>query len=165
MLQQSFARLDDALIERVFQPLSDLIMQRFGLDRLRAACFCLDGASLAWILSQAGALGNAATGWHATQLCWRAVMLVLGLMAMSSLRSLFQRMAGRRAANPLRSAMAPHRCLALAMLLAQLVDIGSLAGWAALAMLGLVVVGMYFSACLPRPPLHRRAARLADAKA
>lgn len=163
-MQASFTRLDDALIERLFQPLADTIMNRFGLDRLRAACLCLDGASLAWIISQAGALGQAVSGWNAGTACLHVLLLILGLAAMTSLRSLFQRIS-TRGANPLRSAMVPHRGLALALLIGQALTVYGLAGWAELAMLGLAAAALYLSACRPRPPVRRSAAWLLDAKA
>jgi len=162
-MHASFSRLDDALIERLFQPLADTVMDRFGLDRLRAACFCLDAASLAWIVSQAGGLGRDVGGWDAGPACLRLLLLVLGLAAMSSLRTLFQRMVAG-GANPLRVAMVPHRGLALALFLGQLMTAGGLAGWAELAMLGLAAAGLYLGACRARPPAHRRVAWLADAK-
>lgn len=163
-MQASFTRLDDALIERLFQPLADTIMGRFGLDRLRAACLCLDGASLAWIIAQAGALGRDVTHWNAGSAFLHFLMLVLGLAAMTSLRSLFQRLS-TRGANPLRSAMLPHRGLALALLVGQFLTVYGLAGWAELLMLGLAAIALYLGACRPRPPVRRSAAWLLDAKA
>ena len=81
---------------------------------------------------------------------------------MTSLRSVFQQMVAR-GANPLRAAMVPHRGLALALFVGQLVTAGGFAGWAELAMLGLATTGLYLGACRPRPPAHRRAGWLAEA--
>ena len=76
-------------------------------------------------------------GWSAGEACLRFLLLVLGLVAMTSLRSVFQQMVAR-GANPLGAAMQPHRGLALALFVGQLVtSLGGFAGWAELAMLGL----------------------------
>lgn len=164
-MQRNLARLDDVLIERLFQPLADTVQNRFGVDRLHAACFCLDGAALAWIASQAGTLGHAVSHWHGTLAIGRGLLLLLGLVAITSLRTLFQRLPRRPGANPLRASMLPHRSMALILLAAQCVDLTSLGGWTELAMLALIAVALYFSACLPRPPAHRRATNLVGAEA
>ncbi|MBV9248028.1 MAG: hypothetical protein JO227_02115 [Acetobacteraceae bacterium] len=158
------ARFDDALIERVFQPLADSIMDRFGIDRFRAACFCLDAASIAWILSQAGVLGDAVTQWNAGVAFLRLLLLILGLASLTSLRSLFRRVSGSRRANPLRPAMLPHRGAVLVLLVAQLAQLDGVATLAELAMLSSVACALYLSACAPRPPAHRRAAWWAEAR-
>ncbi len=164
-MRHSFARLDDSLIEGAFQPVSDIISERFGLDRLRAACFCLDGASLAWVLSRAGILSDALRPTEIGSACLQVLLLVLGLVALTSLRTLFHRVAGSRAANPLRAAMLPHRAVVLALIVAQSLNLTGMPDLAGLAMLGLAAAALYFSACTSRPPARRRVGRLADAKA
>ena len=120
-----FAALDDNLIDRMFQPLADRIAGRFGIGRFRAATLCIDGAALAWLLSQAGALAEAVSGGGAAA-CWMpALTLLLGLVALTSLRTLFQRASGgRTTANPLRQAMRLHRAAVLLLLLARLARLG-----------------------------------------
>ncbi len=84
-MQVSFARFDDALMERLFQPVADLVTYRTCLDRLHIAGFCLDAAAVAWILSQAGALTLAVTQWEVGAALPRMLLLVLGLVALTSL--------------------------------------------------------------------------------
>jgi hypothetical protein len=160
-MQASFARFDSALIEHVFQPLADLITDRIGLDRLRAVGICLDAASVAWILSQAGALTHAVTQWDAAASILRILSLVLGLIALTSLRVVFRRARIRNGANPLRAAMRPHRGIVLALLAARLVALAGFAGMADLAMLGFAGCALYLGACAARPPVHRRSQWLA----
>jgi hypothetical protein len=163
-MQRHFARLDDALIERVFQPLADAITQRFGLGRLRAACFCLDGASIAWILSQSRGLGEAATAWHAGDASLRGILLLLGLVAMSSLRTLFQRLgADGSSGSPLRRAMLPHRAVVLALLAGRTVNADGMEALADMAMLALAAAALYLGACAAPPPVRRRSSDMAQA--
>jgi hypothetical protein len=121
-MQLNFIPLDDTLIERVFQPVADALSDRFGLDRRRAACICIDVASVGWILSQARALSDAVMGWQAGTSVLRMAVLLLGLAALTGLRGLFHRLTGEAKANPLRPAMRPHRAVVLLMLVARLVD-------------------------------------------
>jgi hypothetical protein len=160
-MQASFARFDSALIERVFQPLADLITDRIGLDRLRVVGLCLDAASIAWILSQAGALTHAVTQWDGAASLPRVLLLLLGLVALSSLRVVFRRARIRNGANPLRAAMLPHRGIVLALLVARLVALGGFAGVADLAMLGFAGCALYLGACAAPPPVRRRSRWLA----
>jgi len=160
-MQASFARFDNALIEHVFQPLADLITDRIGLDPLRVVGICLDAASIAWILSQAGALTQAVTQWDAAASFLRMLLLVLGLVALTSLRVVFRRGRIRNGANPLRVAMLPHRGIVLALLAARLVALAGFAGVADLAMLGFAGCALYLGACAARPPARRRSRWLA----
>ena len=155
-----FAALDDNLIDRMFQPLADRIAGRLGIGRFRAATLCIDGAALAWLLSQAGALAEAVSGGGAAA-CWMpALTLLLGLVALTSLRTLFQRASGgRTTANPLRQAMRLHRAAVLLLLLARLARLGygvSFADAADLAMLVAATASLYFGACSGAPPMARR---------
>jgi hypothetical protein len=156
-MQASFSRFDDALIERAFQPLADSITTRIGLDRLRIAGLCLDAASLAWIVSQAGALADAMTQSDPIAAVFRVVLLLLGLVALTSLRTLFRRVGARTGANPLRVAMLPHRGIVLALLVARLPTLTGFAGMADLAMLGFAACALYLGACASRPPVQRNA--------
>lgn len=151
-----FARLDDALFDRFFQPASDMIAHRAGIARTIAACWCVDAASLSWIGSRVPSLSETVKAWHATQAFTGLAMLMLGLVALLSLRTLFRR-AGSKSANPLRAAMRSHRAIALLMLLAQFAQLRGfgLADLADLAMLIFAVAAMYLGACAERPPVRR----------
>jgi hypothetical protein len=155
-MRKTFAPLDDLLIERLFQPLSDLIMYRVGFGLGAVACFCIDLASLAWIVSRAGGLSGAVAGRDADNACLDLFLLVLGLVALVSLRTLFRR-TRCRPGNPLRMAMRPHRGIVLLMLVARLgrFEAANLADAADVAMLLFVTSALYLGACSERPPVHR----------
>jgi hypothetical protein len=162
-MRKAFAPLDDVLFERLFQPASDLISYRIGLSRTVAACFCIDIACLAWIVSRGRALSGAVAAWNGAAVFGLALPL-LGLVALVSLRMLFRR-TGDRLANPLRLAMQPHRAIALLMLVSSLVRLRapSLADAADLAMLICAASALYLGACVGRPPIRRGWWRVAHA--
>jgi hypothetical protein len=160
-MQVSFARFDNALIECVFQPFADSVNCWSGLDRLCIAGYCLDAASVAWVLSRAGALTRAMTQMQAGTASLRVLLLLLGLMALTSLRTVFRRVGARGGANPLRVTMLPHRCVVLALLAARLLTLGGFAGEADLAMLGFAACALYLGACVAGPPARRRTRWLA----
>ncbi|HUN43029.1 MAG TPA: hypothetical protein VMU81_22280 [Acetobacteraceae bacterium] len=147
-----FACFDSALIERVFQPAADAVAYRLGLDRLRIAGFCLDGASIAWILSQAGSLSDAVIRWQAGTAFLRLVLLLLGLLALCSLRVAFQRVTRAKGMNPLRIMMLPHRGVLLALMATRLLLISSFAGAADLTALSFALCALYLGACASPPP-------------
>lgn len=153
-----FARLDDVLFDKFFQPASDLIAHRAGIARTLAACWCVDAASLAWIGSRVPNLSETVKAWNSTQAFTGLAMLLLGLVALVSLRTLFRR-AGAKSANPLRAAMRPHRAIALLMLVAQIAQLRGfgLADVADMAMLICAAAAMYLGACAERPPVRRYA--------
>ena len=153
---RNFARFDGILIERVFQPIADTISHRMALDRLRLAGFCVDAASVAWVLSQAGGLSAAVAHSQPAEASLRLLLLLLGLVALRSLRELFGRVGAAKGANPLRVAMLPHRGVLLALLVARLPALGSFAAAADLIMLLLAVCALYLGACASRPPVRRR---------
>jgi hypothetical protein len=155
-MRKTFAPLDDALIERLFQPASDLIANRIGINRTAATCFCIDVACLAWIISRMRELSDDVGAWSAGAAFLDMALLLLGLIALVSLRVLFRR-AGRSAANPLRQSMQPHRAIVLLMLASGLVQLHTLtmAGAADLAMLMCATSALYLGACAERPPVRR----------
>jgi hypothetical protein len=155
-MRKTFAPLDDVLIEQLFQPASDLIAHRTGRSRGTAACCCLDVASLAWVVSRAQGLSDAVGAWDASTAFLDLCLLLLGLVAMITLRMLFQR-AGVKQANPLRRAMQPHRAIVLMMLAARLArpQPPGLADAADIAMLTFAALALYFGACAERPPVRR----------
>jgi hypothetical protein len=157
-MRLTFASFDDALIERVFQPVADALSDRLGLNRQRTACFCIDLASVSWILSQARPLSDAVLEWDAGLAFLRLLLLLLGLVALTGLRGLFRRLSGDAKVNPLRPAMRPHRAVVLLMLVARLVELDgmSVSNVADLAMLGFTAVALYLGACAARPRVRRR---------
>jgi hypothetical protein len=170
-MKESFARVDDALIDRVFQPLVDWIEYRTEFDVFRVARVCIDLAALAWILSQAGNLAQAVGGGNLGLQGFQFAVIVLGLSAMLVLRRLFERTGGRGAgsmglaANPLRPGMQVHRAACLLWLIGLLVKtVASPFGLAALTLLALGVfatTAVYVGSCSNRPP-KRRESRKCD---
>lgn len=156
-MRKAFASFDDVMIERVFQPLTDMMSDRIGISRGGAACFCLDLASVAWIVSQAPALSSAVQAWLAGPAMLHALLLLLGLVALTSLRTLFRRV-GAANANPLRLAMRPHRAVVLLLLAVRLAEPSgtALGDLADLAMLACSTAALYLGACATPPPLRRR---------
>lgn len=154
-----FASFDELLIERVFQPVCNLLADRFGVKRASAAGFCLDIASLGWILARAPQLSRETMAWDAVPATLHLVILLVGLMAFTGLRSVFRRRTGSRQANPLRLTMRPHRAVVLVMFLARLMQFQAMdiATCADAVMLVAAAVALYLGACGERPPLHRSA--------
>jgi hypothetical protein len=163
-MRNTFAPLDDLLIERLFQPLTDLAQHRLGLGRAAAACFCLDVTSLCWIASRASGLSGAVAAWDEAAAFFDLTLLLLGLIALIALRALFRR-EGVKQKNPLRPAMRPHRAIVLLMLAARLMQLPApdLAGAADIAMLLFAAAALYLGACSEGPPVRRGWAALAPA--
>lgn len=159
-MRAALTRLDDTLIDRVFQPLVDWMSEHLSLDCFLVARVCTDMAALAWVVSQAGDVVTALGSADSSPATLRFVLLVLGLGAITVLRTLFQHVGsgGKAAAraNPLRAGMQVHRFMCQFWL------VGLLAKTAAapfgLAAMGLLAVGMcatlaaYFGACSNPPP-------------
>lgn len=155
-------RLDDALIDTVCQPAVDRISGIAPFGCYRISRFCLDLSSVAWIVSQAGVTVAAAKSGVPGLMACQILLIILGLGAMSTLRSVFGRSSGVQGgqANPLRPAMTVHRltCLLwLAGLTAKTLmappDVASLALFAVSVF---VTTGVYIGACANRPPERRR---------
>jgi hypothetical protein len=161
-MRKTFAPLDDVLIERLFQPILSLISNRIGISRGYAACFCIDLASLAWIVSRARRLSDAVVASNPGTALLDLSLLLLGLVALISLRTLFRR-AGTKQGNPLRLAMQPHRAIILMMLAARLVRLQTpgLADAADIAMLMFAAFALYLGACAEQPPVRRGIAAFA----
>jgi hypothetical protein len=155
-MRKTFAPVDDALFERLFQPAADLMAHRVGLSRTAAACFCIDLASLSWIASRAGGLSGAVAEGNIGGAALEVSLLLLGLVALISLRTLFRRAAGKQG-NPLRLAMRPHRAVVLLMLVARLLQlqVPGLAAAGDVAMLVFAASALYLGACAERPPIRR----------
>lgn len=163
-MRKTFAPLDDVLIERLFQPTLIVISNSIGLSRGGAACFCIDTASLAWIVSRVHGLSDAVSAWNASDAFLDLALLLLGLVAMIALRSLFRRTAGKQC-SPLRMAMRPHRAVVLLMLAARVVQPHAfgLADTADLVMLAFAATALYLAACAEPPRLRGGAAVPAQA--
>ena len=155
-MHKTFGRVDDVLIERLFQPVADLLTIRFRMTRTGVTCFCVDLASLSWIASRAHGLSDAVTRWDATGSFLSFAMLLLGLLALTCLRTLFRR-AGTKQGNPLRLAMLPHRAIVLLMLATRVVQLQApgLADLADMGMLMFAASALYLGACTERPPVRR----------
>jgi hypothetical protein len=155
-MRKRFAPIDDALIERVFQPVCDRLAAQIGISRTRIACLCIDAAALAWIVSRTQGLSEAVTRWESGLAVMSLAMLLLGLVALISLRTLFRRATDRKPANPLRLSMLPHRAVLLLMLASRLTQFHDLSDLADLLMLICATAALYLGACAERPPLRRR---------
>jgi hypothetical protein len=155
-MRKTFAPLDDVLFERLFQPLSDFMSDRLGFGRATAACRFIDLAALCWIMSRAQGLSKSVAAWNAAASFGDMAMLLLGLVALLSLRTLFRR-AGAKQANPLRQAMQPHRAIGLLMLAVRLTQLQApmFADLADGAMLVFAASALYLGACAQRPPVRR----------
>ncbi len=94
--------------------------------------------------------------WDAGTAALDTTLLLLGLVALISLRALFRR-AWRKQANPLRLAMQPHRAIVLLMLASRLMQLRApgLTDVADLAMLLCAASALYLGACAERPPIRR----------
>jgi hypothetical protein len=104
---------------------------------------------------------------EASTALWHTLVLVLGLVALTSLQILFRRMTASRRANPLRAAMLPHRACILLLLAVRLLDLdgAGLPEFADLAMLVCVTTALYLGACAEPPPVRRVAGVWAGAEA
>jgi hypothetical protein len=164
-MRKTFAPLDDVLIERLFQPFADMLTGHTGISRATTSCLCIDIASLAWIVSRAGGLSGAVTAWDCGDAFVDLMLLLLGLVALISLRALFRRTAPKKQANPLRLAMQPHRAIVLLMLASRLAQLHApdLPSVADVVMLMCATSALYLGACAERPPLRRQRASLAPA--
>jgi hypothetical protein len=157
-MRKVFVKFDGFLIERLFQPLCNVLADRFGIARFIAAGFCLDLSSLGWIVSRAPGLGRDVQAWDATPAAEHLILLLLGLTALTGLRTVFRRQAGQRKANPLREVMRPHRGILLLLFVAQMTHIEpvGISQAASGVMLVAALLGLYLGACAERPPVRRR---------
>jgi hypothetical protein len=161
-MDRRFTVVDSYLIERVFQPFCRIVSGFCGIGRIAVACFCLDLAALAWIVSRAPALSANVMHRQAAGSLFHLGLLLIGLVALTALRTLFRRNAAR-AGNPLRLAMRPHRGVTLVMLAARCIQMpaGHMADLADVAMLLATVAALYLGACAEPPPVHRRSPAMA----
>jgi len=158
---KNLANLDDALIDRLCQPVADWIFQSFTFDCFRTARLCIDLSALMWILSQARAAVIAARSGIPGLIAFEVALIVIGLGSIMTLRWVFERggssQGGR--ANPLRAPMFPHRFACLLWLALQLFQApGAPLGLDTLTRVlvaGFATIGVYMGACSNRPAVPR----------
>lgn len=164
-MRESFTRMDDVLIDRLFQPLADWLDRYWALGPQRAARVCLDLASLAWICAEAGALATALSVHDVGMAAARGLLVVLGLAALTILRGVFTkkdsaaRAQTAAAANPLRPGMQTHRVLCLVWIAGLAVKaVAAPDGFEPLGLLGVALfatAAIYIGACTTPPPAWR----------
>ncbi len=152
-------RLDDALIDRVFQPLADWLDHHIAFGIFRAARGAIDLASLMWICAEARDASAAAR--YPGLMLFHFAVIVAGLWSLSTLRGLFPRTKGARegGANPLRAAMQLHRAACLFWMIGLAIKTASAPnGFEALALFAVGVFAtsaVYLGACSTPPPKPR----------
>ncbi len=168
-MNESFARVDDALIDRLFQPLADWMNRQMAFGTNRAARTAVDLASLAWLLAQAGAISDAAAAHKVGYCSVLGLVVVLGLWAFTILRNVFQRTDGtarayaQAQANPLRPGMQLHRAICVFWMIG--LTVKTIAGAPGLGSLALLAMGVfttaavYIGACTNHPPAWREVGR------
>lgn len=153
-------RVDDFLIDRVFQPMADRMAERCSPLRLGATCL-EQSFLIAMVLIGLDALGGRLSwGWAGV---WGMLYLVGGgfLVRFIGRTDRYLRL-GR--VNPLRLVHRGPRLFVLVLAPFDLLRLVALSSepWAskamALACLVLMVGGMFFSACQKLPPAERKAA-------
>ena len=166
-MKERFTQVDDALIDRLFQPLADWMNHHMALGPNRAARVAIDLASFAWILAQLGDTAHAVQIHDVRTCVILGCAVVLGLWAFSILRNVFQRSdgagrtGGQARANPLRPGMQLHRAACLVWMVGLAVK--TIAAPYDLASLALLAVGLfataavYIGACTNHPPKWRAA--------
>ena len=166
-MRERFTQVDDALIDRLFQPLADWLDHHLALGTNRAARAAIDLATLAWVCAQAGAAAQALGSQDVRSSVIGGAVMVAGLWAFTILRNVFQRTDSeakarvRAEANPLRPAMQLHRAACLFWMIALLfktlvvpADFGALA---LLAVGAFATAAVYIGACTNHPPKWREA--------
>jgi hypothetical protein len=163
-MQERIARLDDALIDRVCQPIVDRLGSNMPVDCFRLARHCNDAAALTWILSQASYVSNAFAAGNIALVGAQGALIFIGLAALTTLLRVFDGKQGARTsaaarANPLRPAMFMHRLGCLLWLATQV--LGAMtrpAGYTDILIIGmslLTTTSVYIGACSSPPPERR----------
>lgn len=164
-MQERIAGLDDALIDRVCQPIVDRLATEMPVDCFRLARLCNDAAALAWILSQAGCVASAFATDNLALAGAQGALILIGLAALTTLRRVFDGKLGPRSsttarANPLRAAMFTHRLGCLLWLgtqvISTLVRPGGYSDILIVAVGFMTTASVYVGACSSPPPEKRR---------
>lgn len=158
-MKEQIGLLDDALIDRLFQPWADRIAERWRFGPFRLARMFLDAAAVALILSQVAHIPGTTAFGDSLPYLYPILVLVPGLAAMSILRGEFRKTelgAGNRpVANPLRPGMHWHRIVCFFWLMVLLLESAEtpprLEGGALLAVGLFATLAVYFAACFARP--------------
>lgn len=166
-MQEIIARVDEALIDKLFQPMVERIAALLPLGCFQQARICTGVAAVAWILSKAADVTAAVrTGMLGPQV-FQISLLLLGLGSIMVLHSLFQRGSGQGQANPLRAVMYPHRlCLLFGAAISLLRTTAGQGTWALFTVAIFAVASVYIGSCSNPPPKQqvdlwgRRAATL-----
>jgi hypothetical protein len=163
-MSERFRRVDNALIDHVFEPLANWIGQRSTFGAFRLARLCIDAAALSWIVCQLAPAAGAVGSGNLPIRVARFGLVVLGFMALSILRRVFERIEGAGGrANPLREGMHVHRVACLFWILGLLVktagDPPSTNSLALIAVGAFVTAAVYIGACSNPPPKRRNAER------
>lgn len=163
-MQERIAQLDDALIDRVCQPIVNRLATGMPVDCYRLARLCNDAAALAWILSQAKGVANALATGNTALAGAQGALIIIGLAALTTLRRVFEGKQGGRSstavrANPLRAAMFLHRLGCLLWLGTQLLGaVMRPLGFTEMLIIGMSLMttaSVYVGACSTPPPEHR----------
>lgn len=149
-----FGRLGDFLLESIFQPILDRLSYHFTAVRVRAACLCLDLSAVGWIVSRSGGLLQLVTNRDMGVSPGAIAVLLIGLIALTSLRIAFRRTPTRNGGNPLRPSMRSFRGISLLMLLSSLSHLGG-TGWADVVMALSTTAALYAGACTDGPDGRR----------
>lgn len=155
-MRKFFAPFDDALLDRLFQPLAGALRHRYGLRRDGMAGFCVSAATICWTVARSAGLSEAIAADDMATVATSSAILLLGLGALVSFHCLSRR-APTAAANPLRSTMLPHRAIVLLLLVTRLIPpVGpAVHDVADTAMLLFAAAALYLSACSDPPPVRR----------
>ncbi|MFO1028835.1 MAG: hypothetical protein U1E70_26980 [Acetobacteraceae bacterium] len=154
-MRRFFAPLDDALFDRLFQPLTGALRERYGLRRDGVAGFFATAATICWVLARLPGLSAAIDAHDTLGTVARSVILLLGLGALVSFRMMVRRVRAG-AANPLRWTMLPHRAIVLLLLATRLIQPSGplVRDLADVAMLLFAAAALYLSACADPPPVR-----------
>lgn len=164
-MQERIARLDDALIDHVFQPIVNTLAARTAVDCFYLARLCNDAAALAWILSQLGCMSDALASGNMAFIGAEGTLIIIGLAALTTLRRVFDGRHGPRSStggrgNPLRPAMFLHRlCCLLGLgvqLFSNLTRPSGVAEALIIAVSLMTTASVYIGACSSPPPERRR---------
>ena len=162
-MQERIAQLDDALIDRVCQPLVNRMAAGASVDCYRLARLCNDAAALVWLLSRMGCISDALASGNVGLAGAQSALVLIGLGALLTLRRVFEGRSGGARANPLRPAMFLHRVACLlwlgVLLLGSLSGPGGLMELLTIGVALMMTASVYVGACSSPPP-QRRSSRM-----
>ena len=162
-MKEQLLGVDDALVDRVFQPLADCVGALTGWGVFRLARCCLDAMALAWIAGQSREVSAMMAAGNTGAATRAFAVMALAVAAITMLRAQFLRPDGQsgtaRTANPLRPAMQVHRILCLFWIAVLPIKIAAASSAIEAVSLAAVVVfgtaAVYIGACSNPPPQRR----------